>query len=56
VVLGVDPEGDRALSRVPAKVAEGRWLAAPGEVVLGYRLAQRLDLKVGERLVVETRP
>jgi len=54
VVLGVDPEGEKALSRVPFKVAEGRWLAAPGEVVLGYRLAQRLDLKVGERLVVET--
>lgn len=53
-VLGVDPEGERALSRVPFKVAEGRFLAGPGEVVLGYRLAERLDVRLGERLVVET--
>ncbi|WP_038056637.1 ABC transporter permease [Thermus amyloliquefaciens] len=54
VVLGVDPEGEKALSRVPSKVGEGRWLQGPGEVVLGYRLAERLDVRVGERLVVET--
>ncbi|SDE82482.1 ABC-type transport system, involved in lipoprotein release, permease component [Thermus arciformis] len=52
--LGVDPGGERALSRVPSKVAEGRFLAGPGEVVLGYRLAERLDVRLGERLVVET--
>ncbi|WP_298629269.1 FtsX-like permease family protein [uncultured Thermus sp.] len=54
VVQGVDPEGERALSRVPFKVKEGRWLSRSGEVVLGYRLAQRLDVRLGERLVVET--
>lgn len=53
VVLGVDPEGEKALSRVPYRVAEGRWLSAPGEVVLGAKLAERLDVRVGERLVVE---
>jgi ABC-type lipoprotein release transport system permease subunit len=52
-LLGVDPEGERVLSRVPAKVAEGRWLRAPGEMVLGQRLAERLDVRVGERLLVE---
>ncbi|WP_243090104.1 ABC transporter permease [Thermus neutrinimicus] len=54
VVLGVKPEEEKALSRVPSKVKEGRWLSGPGEVVLGYRLAQRLDVRLGERLVVET--
>ncbi|WP_117236861.1 ABC transporter permease [Thermus sediminis] len=54
ILLGVDPEGERALSRVPTKVAEGRWLRAPGEMVLGHRLAERLDVRVGERLLVET--
>ncbi len=53
-LLGVEPQGEKTLSRVPEKVAEGRWLEAPGEVVLGYRLAQTLDVRVGERLVVET--
>lgn len=54
VFLGVDPEGEKGISQVPYKVAEGRWLQGPGEVVLGYRLAERLDVRVGERLVVET--
>ncbi|AFH38998.1 ABC transporter permease [Thermus thermophilus] len=54
VALGVDPEGERRLSRVSVKVAEGRWLEGKGEVVLGYRLAERLDVRVGERLVLET--
>ncbi|WP_234554808.1 ABC transporter permease [Thermus caliditerrae] len=54
VVLGVDPEGEKTLSRVPFKVSQGRWLSAPGEAVLGQRLAERLDVRVGERLVVET--
>jgi lipoprotein-releasing system permease protein len=54
VALGVDPAGETRLSRVPAKVKEGRWLSGPGEVVLGYRLAERLDVRLGERLVLET--
>lgn len=54
VALGVDPQGEEVLSRVPFKVREGRWLRGPGEVVLGHRLAERLDVRVGERLVVET--
>ncbi|MCS6867300.1 FtsX-like permease family protein [Thermus sp.] len=54
VALGVDPEGEKVLSRVPFKVATGRWLQRPGEVVLGHRLAERLDVRLGERLVLET--
>lgn len=54
VALGLDPEGEKALSRVPFKVSQGRWLSAPGEVVLGHRLAEKLDVRLGERLVVET--
>lgn len=50
----MDPEGEKRLSQVPYKVVQGRWLQGPGEVVLGYRLAERLDVRVGERLVVET--
>ncbi|WP_287416326.1 ABC transporter permease [Oceanithermus sp.] len=53
-LLGVDPAAEPAVSRVPGKVTEGRWLEAPGEVVLGYKLAERLDVRLGERLVVST--
>ncbi len=51
---GVDPVAEAAVSRVPARIGKGRWLAAPGEVVLGYKLAERLDVRLGERLVVST--
>ncbi|MFS8572224.1 MAG: ABC transporter permease, partial [Clostridia bacterium] len=30
-IAGVDPEGERQLSRIPGKVAEGRWVAGRGE-------------------------
>jgi len=49
---GVEPEAERRLSRVPEKVARGRWLEGPGEVVLGQELAERLDVRLGERLVL----
>ncbi len=49
---GVEPEAERRLSRVPGRVEKGRWLEGPGEVVLGHELAKRLDVRVGERLVL----
>jgi len=53
-LLGVEPNAEPVVSRVPGKVSKGRWLAGPGEIVLGYRLAERLDVRLGERLVVST--
>lgn len=53
-LLGVDPEAEKGISRVPGKVSEGRWLQHPGEIVIGYKLAERLDVRLGERLVVST--
>ncbi|WP_456411710.1 ABC transporter permease [Oceanithermus sp.] len=52
VVRGVDPKREAELSKVPGRVDEGHWLEAPGEVVLGYRLADLLDVRLGERLVI----
>ncbi|HLT57287.1 MAG TPA: FtsX-like permease family protein [Limnochordales bacterium] len=51
-VVGVDPAGERRLSRIPDKVAEGRWLEGPGEVVLGQEVARRIDARVGEHVVL----
>ena len=53
-VRGVDPGLERRVSRVPGKVGRGRWLEGPGEVVLGYKLAERLDVRLGERVVLDT--
>jgi putative ABC transport system permease protein len=53
-LVGVDVARDPAVSRVYEHVAEGQWLdpAAPGEVVIGRRLAQMLGVGLGSELVV----
>ncbi len=52
-VLGVDPERERAISRVADELVDGHWLA-PGvrEVVIGRRLAARLQVEVGDKVVL----
>ncbi|MEJ2667207.1 MAG: ABC transporter permease, partial [Deinococcales bacterium] len=51
-VRGVEPGLEPLVSDVPAAVAKGRMVRGPGEIVLGRQLAERLDVRVGERLVV----
>lgn len=53
-VRGVDPALEPAVSDLPGNVSEGRMLSAPGEMVLGLELAARLDVRVGERLALDT--
>ncbi|MEJ2359291.1 MAG: FtsX-like permease family protein [Deinococcales bacterium] len=52
-VRGVEPSQEPKVSDVPANVTTGRMLTGPGEIVLGAELAQKLDVRVGERLVVD---
>lgn len=54
LVRGVDPATEGRVSRLPTGVGEGRWIWGRGEAVLGYKLAERLDVRVGERLVLDT--
>ncbi len=51
---GVDPLHEPQVSLIPSRVAEGRMVRAPGEVVLGKDLAARIDARVGERIVLDT--
>lgn len=51
-VRGVDLAAEPRVSRIPAKIEEGRWLAGPGEVVLGREIARRIDARAGERVVL----
>lgn len=50
---GIDPALEPQVSQVPANVQQGRMLERSGEVVLGQGLAERLDVRVGERLAVD---
>jgi len=51
---GVDPASEGSVSKLPQGIALGRWLQGSGEVVLGYKLAERLDVRLGERVVLDT--
>lgn len=51
---GVDPALEDKVSNIPTAIALGRMLEKPGEVVLGQQLAERLDVRLGERIVLDT--
>ncbi len=48
-LLGIDPEGERNVSRLPRRIAEGRFLRGLSgrEIVLGRGLARRLGAELG---------
>ncbi|MFC3860855.1 FtsX-like permease family protein [Deinococcus antarcticus] len=51
---GVDPAQESKVSNIPSRIREGRMLRGTGEVVLGESLARRLDVRLNERLVLNT--
>jgi ABC-type lipoprotein release transport system permease subunit len=54
--IGVDPEAERGVSPLAQKIVEGRYLE-PGDgrgIIVGVRLAERLKLEPGKKLVVTT--
>lgn len=53
-VLGVDPDAERSVSRLPQRVVEGRLFAAGSrdEVVLGSRLLRNLQASIGDTIVI----
>ncbi|HEX7003751.1 MAG TPA: FtsX-like permease family protein [Trueperaceae bacterium] len=53
LIRGVDPGLEGRVSALPAQVEDGRMLESQGEVVLGADLAERLDVRIGERLAVD---
>ena len=53
-LLGVDPGGELAVGFDPASIVEGRWLEGPADkgVVVGRKLLERLETRLGKRVVV----
>jgi ABC-type lipoprotein release transport system permease subunit len=51
-IFGVDYAREAAWSSLPGLVAEGRYLAGPGEAVIGSVLARNLMASVGDEIVV----
>lgn len=50
---GIDPSAEARVSDLPGAIGEGRMVEAPGEIVLGRALAERIDVRVGERIAVD---
>ncbi len=51
-LAGVDPEREAGVSIAADSISSGTWLGAPRRVVIGYKLARRLDAEVGSKLVL----
>ncbi len=52
VLRGIDPLKERLVTQVADMVVEGRLIEGPGEVLLSAELAESLDVRLGERVVV----
>ena len=51
-IRGTDPVREQEVTALHERVVNGRWLSGPGEILLGERLAQELDVRLGERVVI----
>jgi ABC-type lipoprotein release transport system permease subunit len=53
-LLGIDPATEASISFVAEDIAEGRFLddAADGGVIIGRKLADKLDTELGKRIVL----
>jgi len=54
ILLGVDPQGEIDLGFDTEEIVEGRFLESPADkgVVIGRKLAQRLETQLGKRVVI----
>ena len=50
---GLDPNLEPQVTQLDQHVVEGRFLQGVGEVVMGKKLAEQLDVRLGERVVVQ---
>jgi ABC-type lipoprotein release transport system permease subunit len=54
VLLGVDPESEDAVGALPDEMVAGRFLESVDDrgIVIGARLAERLETRLGKRVVI----
>ncbi|MGD8841075.1 MAG: ABC transporter permease [Gammaproteobacteria bacterium] len=53
-LIGVVPGAEQEISGIPAQITEGRFLESPRDngLVIGARLAKRLETRLGKRVVI----
>ena len=54
VIYGIAPDSERALSKIDESMIDGSYLAADqnGSALIGQKLAERLSVAVGDRIVI----
>lgn len=53
-ITGVDPENEKKVTNLYTKITEGSYFEGPGRtpVIIGEKLAERLSVKLGSRVVI----
>ncbi len=52
IIVGIEPENERNITIIPELIVEGRYIGNRGEIVLGKKLAQKLNVEVGDKIVL----
>jgi putative ABC transport system permease protein len=52
VIRGIDPLSEQRVTKLHEAVLEGRFLADSGEIILSAKLAESLDIRLNERVVL----
>ncbi|MCP3686945.1 MAG: ABC transporter permease [Gammaproteobacteria bacterium] len=55
-LLGIEPESDTPISRIDSQIVEGRFLQGNNDkgLILGAKLVERLETRLGKRVVIMT--
>ena len=51
-VLGIEPERERGVSLIAGHLTQGEWFGAERRVVIGEKLAKRLQVDLGDKIVM----
>lgn len=51
-IVGVDPEKERRFSKIEESLVEGKFLENGSNILIGKELARKLDVRIGEKLVL----
>jgi len=51
-IRGVDPVHEPQVTELKSRIVEGDWLSGPGGLLLSVSLAESLDVRLGERVVL----
>jgi len=52
IIVGIQPEKEKFLTVISRSIVEGNYLQGKGEIVIGRRLAQKLNVELGSKIIL----